>query len=225
MDLQFLTNTPLFQGIGPEELSEMLTCLQGEARRYERGAQICRAGEPIHSMGLLLQGSVSIENVDVWGNRSILDRLEPGQVFGETYACLPGEPMMVSVVAEEPCEVLFLSVGRLLHLCPNTCGHHSRLIANLLSISARKNLTLSRRIFHTSSKTIRGRLLSYLSFQAARTGSCTFDIPFSRQQLADYLQVDRSALSNELSKMQREGLLQVRRSHFTLTQSGRDHLL
>lgn len=164
----------------------------------------------------MLSGSVSIENDDVWGNKSILDKVGPGQVFAETYACVPGEPLMVSVVAAEDTEILFLDVSRALDGCSNACGSQSRLLRNLLSISARKNLHLSRRIFHTSSKSIRGRLLSYLSFQAAQHGSNDFEISFNRQQLADYLSVDRSAMSNELSKMQRDGLLTVNRSHFTI---------
>ena len=124
--------------------------------------------------------------------------------------------VMISVVAAEACDILFLDVGRMLQVCPNSCGFHNKLIRNLLSIASQKNLTLSRRIFHTSSKTIRGRLLSYLSFQSVKHGSREFEIPFNRQQLADYLSVDRSAMSNELSKMQREGLLTVDRSHFIL---------
>ena len=123
---------------------------------------------------------------------------------------------MVNVVAAEPAQILFLNVGRVLHACSNACGHHTALIHNLLTLSAQKNLNLSRKIFHTSPKTIRGRLLSYLSYQSMRSGSSTFTIPFNRQQLADYLNVDRSALSNELSKMQRDGLIQVERNHFTL---------
>lgn len=123
---------------------------------------------------------------------------------------------MVSVVAAEPSQILFLEVERVLHTCPDACRYHTRLIENLLRISARKNLNLSRRIFHTSAKTIRGRLLSFLSYRAAQSQEEWFTIPFNRQQLADYLGVDRSALSNELSKMQREGLLQVEKNQFRL---------
>lgn len=118
----------------------------------------------------------------MWGNKSILDKVGPGQVFAESYACVPGEPLMVSVVAADTTEILFLDISRVLHICSNTCVFHSKLIGNLLFISSQKNLNLSRRIFHTSSKSIRGRLLSYLSFQATQHGSCDFEIPFNRQQ-------------------------------------------
>lgn len=216
MDYIFLSHTILFRNTSPEEIRAMLNCLSAERRKYQRGKVIYHTGDIINSIGLVLSGSVSIENNDVWGNKSILDKAGPGQVFAESYACVPGEPLMVSVVAVEATEILFLDISRVLHTCSNVCGFHSKLIWNLLSISSQKNLNLSRKIFHTSSKSIRGRLLSYLSFQATLHGSHNFEIPFNRQQLADYLSVDRSAMSNELSKMQRDGLLRVERNHFTL---------
>lgn len=216
MDYIFLSNTILFRGALPEEIQTMLDCLGAEKRTYQRGEVVYHAGDSTNFMGLVLSGSVSIENDDVWGNKSILDKVGPGQVFAESYACVPGEPLMVSVVAADAVEILFLDISRVLRICSNACGFHSRLVGNLLFISSQKNLNLSRRIFHTSSKSIRGRLLSYLSFQATQHGSRDFEISFNRQQLADYLSVDRSAMSNELSKMQRDGLLKVDRSHFTL---------
>ena len=224
MDYLFLANTMIFQGITPDEIKAMLGCLQAERKTYEKGEMIYRMGDVIPAMGLVLSGRVSIENDDIWGNKSILDTASSGQFFAETYACVPSEPMMVSVVASEKTEVLLLNVSRILQVCSNNCSHHNKIIHNLLSISARKNLNLSRRIFHTSSKSIRGRLLSYLSYQAMKHGSREFDIPFSRQQLADYLSVDRSALSNELSKMQKEGLLSVNRSHFVLLENLEDEI-
>lgn len=222
MDYLFLSKTILFQGTSPDEVKAMLGCLQAERKSYQKGDIIYRMGDPVPSMGLVLFGGVSIENDDIWGNKSILDTASAGQVFAETYACVPSEPMMVSVVASEKTEVLFLNVSRILQVCSNNCSHHNKIIRNLLAVSARKNLNLSRRIFHTSAKSIRGRLLSYLSHQAIRNGSREFDIPFSRQQLADYLSVDRSALSNELSKMQKDGLLKANRSHFILLETLED---
>ena len=217
MECYALSRTPLFLGAQPEEVAAMLSCLGAERRRYAKGDRIYRTGDVVTALGIVLSGGVLIENNDFWGNTTVLDRVEPGQIFAETYACSPGEPLMVDVEAAEPTEVLFLDVSRVLQTCPRACGHHSRLIRALLALSAQKNLDLSRKIFHTASKTIRGRLLSYLSYQARRSGSPSFTIPFNRQQLADYLNVERSALSNELSKMQRDGLLVVERNRFTLT--------
>ena len=217
MDVLFLSKTLLFRGTTPQEVQSILECLQAEKKHYQKSDVIYHAGDSVTSLGMVLSGSVSIENDDLWGNKSILDRIGPGQVFAETYACVSGEALMVSVVAAEASDILFMNVSRLLRICPHACEHHGKLIRNLLTISAQKNLNLSRRIFHTSSKSIRGRLLSYLSFQAVRQGRRDFTIPFNRQQLADYLSVDRSALSNELGKMQREGLLEVEKNRFRLS--------
>lgn len=214
-----LANTALFRGASPQEAEAMLNCLGAAERGYTKGEQIYHSGDYVTDLGMVLSGSVLIQTDDLWGNTTVLDRIGPGQIFAETYACVPGEPLMVDVVAAEGTQVLFLNVERVLRVCSHTCAHHSKLIRNLLLLSAQKNLNLSRKIFYTSSKTIRGRLLSYLSYQARRNGTPSFTIPFNRQQLADYLNVERSALSNELSKMQRDGLLVVEKNHFTLTRN------
>lgn len=212
-----LANTALFRGTSSLDAEAMLDCLGAMERGYAKGEQIYHSGDYVTDLGMVLSGSILIQTDDLWGNTTVLDKIGPGQIFAETYACVPGEPLMVDVVAAEESQVLFLNVERVLQVCPHTCAHHSKLIRNLLLLSAQKNLNLSRKIFHTASKTIRGRLLSYLSYQARRSGSPSFTVPFNRQQLADYLNVERSALSNELSKMQRDGLLVVERNRFTLT--------
>ena len=219
MNYKFLANTLLFRGVTPEEIERMIGCLEGHVKKYNKGETIYHSGEYIQKAGLVLSGSVHIENDDLWGNKTILAHVAAGQVFAETYVCVPGEPLMINVVAAEPVEILFLNLSKGIKTCAKNCDFHSRLIQNLLAISAQKNLNLSRRIFYTTSKSIRGRLLSYLSDQATRCGSLEFDIPFNRQQLADYLGVDRSAMSNELSKMQKEGILAVNKNHFRLKQA------
>lgn len=216
VDAVQLSKTALFRGAAPREVEEMLACLGGRRRSFAKGETIYHTGERVTALGLVLTGSVLIQSSDLWGNTTVLDSVGPGQIFAETYACAPEEPLMVDVVAAEPTQVLFLTVERVLTVCSHTCAHHARLVRNLLALSAQKNLNLSRKIFHTSARSIRGRLLSYLSEQAVRSGSRSFTIPYNRQQLADYLNVDRSALSNELGKMAREGLLRTERSRFTL---------
>ena len=216
MDSIFLSKSALFNGCSADEITNMLGCLNAECRSFNRGSIIYQAGEVVTSLGLVLKGSVYIESDDVWGNKSIIDKVAAGQVFAEAYACVSDTPLMINVVAAESCEILFLDINKVLNICSNACGHHAKLIRNLLAISAQKNLLLSRRMFHTSPKSIRGRLLSYLSFQSIQQNSREFVIPFNRQQLADYLNVDRSAMSNELSKMQKDGLLKCDRSHFIL---------
>lgn len=215
-EMQILSRSPLFLNVDESEVGDMLLCLGAEMRNYEKDEIIYRAGDTVTSLGVVLHGSVMIVNDDLWGNRSILDHVEPGQIFAETYACVPGEKLLVDVLAAETTDVLFLNVAKMLSQCSNSCGHHTKLIRSLLMISAQKNLRLSRRIFNTSSKSIRGRLLSYLSDQSVQNASDSFDIPFNRQQLADYLGVDRSALSAQLGKMQREGILEFKKNHFHL---------
>ena len=153
---------------------------------------------------------------DYWGNRNIRSRVAPGQVFAEAFACVPGAVMDVSVLTDEPSRVLWLNVGRILHTCPTACSHHSRMIRNLLSDLAANNLRANEKLTHISRRSTREKLLSYLSAEARRQGRADFSVPFNRQQLADYLSVERSAMSAELSRMQREGLLTVDKNSFSL---------
>ena len=203
MDISFLNKSLLFRGILASEIAEMQTCLHFREKEYKKAEVIYHAGDPVRDIGLILRGSVSIEHDDIWGNKSILDTVGPGQIFGEAYACVPDFPLPISVVAAADCSVLFIGMADILHFCSKACSYHSKLIRNLLMIAAQKNLNLSRRIFHTSAKSIRGRLLSYLSFQATSQGSYSFPIPFNRQQLADYLSVDRSAERRSFDRRQK----------------------
>ena len=215
-NIDFLMTTPLWKGLKEEEIEAILPCLRSEEKFIKKGEFVYRMGDPISSLGVLLQGKLSIEHDDLRGNKTILSMITPGNIFAETYACVPGEPLMVNIVAIEDSRILCLNMLHLLTTCERSCPHHNKLIRNLLAILAQKNLHLSRRSFHTAAKTIRARLLSYLSYEASRQGSLSFDIPFNRQQLADYLNLDRSALSNELSKMQKEQIIICHRNHFLL---------
>lgn len=206
----------LFQGLTEADLAQMEHCHCLRRKCFARRESIFRAGETVHEIGIVLRGTVHIESIDLWGNRSILSEVCKGQAFAETYAFC-GEPLMVDAVAAEECEVLFLDVAAL--SCPHAeHAWQEQLLRNLLRISMRKNLGLSRRIFCTTPKTVRGRLLTYLSGQAVQAGSMEFDLSFNRQQLADYLNLDRSALSKELGRMRDDGLLTFDRSHIVLKQ-------
>ncbi len=213
---EFLANTALFKGSKPEEIAAMLGCLDAREKQFKEDEYIHHMGDVIKTVGLVLSGSVRIENVDAWGNVSVMGAAGPGSMFGEAYAAVPNEAMMVNVVAAEDCTILFLNVAKVLATCPHACPHHARTSTNMTAIIARHSLALSRRIFHVAPKTIRGKVLAYLSDESERAGSREFTIPFDRQQLADYLGVDRSALSTELSRMQKAGLIETRRSHFVL---------
>jgi len=216
---EILQRSMLFRGLTGDEISAALDFLHAEVRKYKKGAGILHAGLTTDRMGLVLEGSVTIENNDMWGNRTILSHVGKGQFFAETYAYLPDEPLLVDVVANENCRILFLRTGSLHGSSYLSAPWLMAFVSNLLRISAHKNLTLSGRSFHTAPKTIRGRVMSYLNTVSLQMGSHEFDIPFDRQQLADYLNLERSALSKELGKMRRDGLISVRKNHFILHHS------
>ena len=211
-----LRSSPLFSGISGEELAAMLSCLQAETKEFPRDAFVLRAGDTAESIGLVLSGSVLVLQEDVWGNRNILSKAGPGQTFAAAFACSPSARLNASVLAETPVTAIFLNVKRILNVCPSACVHHNRIIRNLLGELAEKNLRFSEKLAHMGHRTTRSKLMSYLSAEAQRLGRTEFDIPFSRQQLADYLGVERSGLSLELGKMRDEGLLDFRKSHFVL---------
>ena len=206
----------LFSGVSERELEAMLACLRPETKDYPKDAFVLRAGDTAEAVGLVLSGTILMLQEDVWGNRNILSKAGPGQIFAAAYACAPGSVLNVSVLAETPVTVLFLNVGRVLTLCPAACAHHSRLIRNLLGELAGKNLRLGEKLTHMGQRTTRAKIMSYLSAEAQRLGTYELDIPFSRQQLADYLGVERSGLSLELGKMKQDGLLEFHKNHFEL---------
>ncbi len=216
MNYKWISDTALFRGMNEEEIHHALEELMVEEKQYGKGDVLLRAGSCTRQMGLVLEGSVTIESNDVWGNRTILSHVPAGETFAESYALLPGEPMMVDVTANESSRVLFIRTDRLILFPSVRSSWTEKMLMNMLMISAHKNLHMASRSFHTSPKTIRGRLLSFLNSVALRTGRKEFDIPFDRQQLADYLNLDRSALSKELGQMQREGYFVCRKSHFKL---------
>ena len=209
--LSVICASRLFSGVDPDRAALLLPRLSPRFTDYGRGDYILHAGEPVSSLGLVLSGRVLVVKEDFWGGRNLLSSLGPGQCFAETFACVPGSVLGVSVVADAPCRILFLSAREML-----SSPDHSPLVRNLLTDMAGKNLGFTEKLTHLGQRTTRNKLLSYLSAQAQRSGKTEFDIPFSRQQLADYLLVDRSGLSAELCRMRDEGLLEFHKNHFIL---------
>ncbi len=214
-----LSRSELFAAMSPQEIETLLGCLSARERHYQKDEIILLEGAPTEHLGVVLSGSVVIEMGDAWGNHSILGAIGPGGTFAEAYACAPEEPMLVTVSAAQSCSVLLVNAGRVLSTCPRQCPQHSLLIRNLLTLTARKNIQLSRRMQYTAPKTIRGRLMSYFSECAKRAGGPDFTLPFNRQQLADYLSVDRSALCTELGKMQKDGLIRYEKNRIEICSS------
>jgi CRP-like cAMP-binding protein len=215
MNLEDIEKSRLFQGMTAEELSSCLGSLDAQEKKYRKDEIILRSGEQTSNIGMVLSGSVTIESNDVWGNCTVLSHVGKNQYFAETYALL-GEVLLVDVRANEDCTILFCNIKNLLDNNKKSSPWKEKLLKNILIISSQKNLVLSGRSFHTSPKSCRGRLLSYLNATALQKGSREFDIPFNRQQLADYLNLERTNMSKELSHMQDEGLIEYRKSHFKL---------
>ncbi len=211
-----LQTSPLFSAMDLAEREAMLERLGGKVVSYRKGAFLLREGEPVTALGVLLEGGALIVQEDFWGNRSVMAAVEPGATFGETFACAPGSVSTVSVQASLPSRILYLDLRRALVPADGPCPWRDKLIALLLSDLAEKNLRLNRRLTHMGRRTTRDKVLSYLSLRAKEVGRADFFIPFSRQQLADYLAVDRSGLSAELSRLKAQGLLDYRRNRFVL---------
>ena len=214
MEIRDLPHTPLFAGLDAAELDKALEGLNARRRSFAKGEVLLEAGSRGVPMGLVLAGRVHMEHLDLWGSKTLLGRAAAGDLFAETYACMPEEAMSVSAVAAENGEALFLSPALL--LAPGCEPWRRKITQNLLRIMARKNMNLARRSLYTAPKTIRGRVTAYFSTLAVQNGTLEFELPFDRQQLADHLGVDRSALSSTLSQMQREGLLTIDRRRVCL---------
>ena len=211
-----LRECPLFDQIGDENLDEMLGCLGAKKCSYKKGDTVLAEGDKAKYLGIVLKGSVQLVRVDYYGNRSILTSIEPPQLFGEAFACAGLDSVPVDVVAAEDTDILLTDAMHIARPCENACAFHRQMTLNLLQIVARKNLVLHRKIEITSKRSTREKLMTYLLLQAKKAGSSTFTIPYDRQELADYLGVERSGLSTEIGKLRNEKVLECRRSTFTL---------
>ena len=211
-----LRRAALFRGMKEEELFGLLDCMGGALRRFPKGTAVLRAGDPATHLGVVLAGKVQVSRVRPDGQRLVLGEMGPGRLFAESYACAGAESLPVTVIAMADTAALLLDCRRLSAPCAAACGAHGTLIRNLLGVLAEKNLLLAGKLDHLSGRTIRERLLSYLEEEAARTGRTTVTVPFDRQALADYLCVDRSALSRTIGQLRREGVLEADRRKFRL---------
>jgi len=214
--LEILKKCPLFDKIDDESLVRMLTCLGGRVVSFDKKYTVFAEGARAKYIGILLSGSVQIIQVDYYGNRNILSVIRAGEVFAEAFACAEVDSLPVTVIADEPSEVMLIDSSHILHTCSNNCGFHQQLIYNLMKDLASKTIMFHQRIEITSKRTTREKLLSYLNMQSKSAGSREFVIPFDRQELADYLEVDRSGLSVEIGKLRREGIIENKKNHFVI---------
>lgn len=206
----------LFADIPDTERESLLTCLSATQRVYRNGEYIFMAGARPVSVGVVLSGGAWVLQDDFWGHRKILSRIHPGGLLGEAFSCAGKDTFPFSVAAAENSEVLLIDFPRIVTTCSIPCISHARLITNLLRLLAEKNIQLTRQMEHISRRTTRDKLLSYLSSQARLSGKNQIEIPLNRQELADYLCVDRCALSRELGQLREEGLFIFEKNHFEL---------
>ncbi len=214
--IKLLSRHPLFHNIDEPHIQRLFQCVIPRKKTYAKGEILFHRGEVLEELGLVLSGGVHIVKEDYWGNQGILAKLGPNELFGETYAFLPEEPLGVSVIAASDTSVIFLNIKEMTTTCSHQCPFHTQLIENLLSIFAKKNLMLVNKMEHITQRSTREKLLSYLSAQSLKTQSSSFTIPFNRQELADYLSVERSAMSSALGKLRDEKILSFHKNQFKL---------
>jgi len=219
--LPVLEKSALFSGIDPADLPGLLSCIESREVGFQREDVLLQRGDVTERLGLVLAGTVHILREDFWGNRSIVGLAGPGEIFAESYA-LTGAPLGVSVQAASDGAALLLRAGKMISGCTQVCAFHERLSQNLLNLLAKKNLMLTENMRHVTQRTTREKLMSYLSAQALRAESDTFDIPLNRQQLADFLAVERSAMSAALGRLRDAGALEFHKNHFRLLRREED---
>lgn len=211
-----LKRTQLFSGVGEEEIGAMLNCLQAKLCTYKKGEYVLRQGEHLDKILVLVGGKLHIQRDDYWGNRSIINMVSIGEMFGEAYVAPESGTLMNDVLAVEDSAVIFFDVKRIITVCSAACRFHSMVVQNLFFAISDKNRKLVQKLTFMTKRTTREKLIAYLSEESKRQNSSEFSIPFNRQQLADYLSVDRSAMSNELCKMRDEGLIEFEKNYFKL---------
>ncbi len=213
---KILRKCSLFSGIKDDDLILMLDCLNAEIIDYKKKETVIADGQTVKKIGIMLSGSAQIIQVDYFGNRSIVSGISPSDMFAESFACAGVTSIPVTVIANEDCKVMFIDCFSVLNSCGNACDFHRQIVYNLMKEIATKNIMFHQKIEITSKRTTREKLMTYLMMQAKKNSSSSFDIPFDRQELADYLEVDRSGLSAEISKLRHEGIIESRKNHFKL---------
>ena len=214
--LSVLKKCPLFFDITGDNIITMLDCLEARTDIFDKNYTILSEGSPAKYIGIVLLGSVQITRTDYYGNRSILGNLCEGELFAEAFACMQMTSMPVSVIANETSTIMFIDCNHILHTCQNGCPFHQQLVYNLMKVLAAKTVMFQQKIEVTSKRTTREKLLAYLTICAKKNNKNSFKISFNRQELADYLEVDRSGLSAEISKLRKDGILECRRNYFKL---------
>ncbi|MGN0452428.1 MAG: Crp/Fnr family transcriptional regulator [Ruminococcus sp.] len=214
--VSILKRTQLFAGVGNDDIISLLSCLGARLHTYKKGEYVLRQGEHLSDIIVLVEGNLHIQKDDYWGNRSILGQISVGEMFGEAYIAPESGALLNDVVTVADSTVIFFDVKKIITTCSSACRFHTMVVQNMFFAISEKNRKLVQKLGHMSKRSTREKLISFLSEEAKQHNSSYFTIPFNRQQLADFLSVDRSAMSNELCKMRDEGLLEFEKNTFRL---------
>ena len=215
-NLKTLMRTSLFQGVEEIDLEAMLSCLGATERKYRKNDVILLAGTKVTSVGILIEGNAQITRDDAEGNRAILSELEKADLFAEAYVAAGAAEIPVTVIATDHCRIVWIPFSKIIGTCSTACSFHRTLVQNMMRVIATKNILMNEKMRILSCKTTKEKLMTYLADYSERIGKNKFKIPFSRNELADFLSVDRSAMSRELSKLKAEGHLDYHKNEFEL---------
>lgn len=216
MQTEILSSSPLFENISEPEFRSMLGCVGYRTETYDKGGIIILESDSVKRVGVVISGAVHMVKEDIWGNNTLVAHIGVGEIFGETFVFGSIDRSAVTFTAAENSEIAFLNFDKVVHSCGQSCPHHRKLADNMIHMIADKNLRLMEKIEITSKKTLREKILSYLSVQSQRCGKTYFEIPLGRVELANYLCADRSALTRELNTMRDEGIIDFDKNTFRI---------
>nr|WP_317357623.1 Crp/Fnr family transcriptional regulator [uncultured Tyzzerella sp.] len=213
--IKIIKNSKLFFNISEDEIKLILNHLLLHIKDYKKGQYIFNIGDKINGLGLVVSGLVHIEKEDFFGNRSIICQVCENDIFGASYY-YDEEPLPNNILAATNTTIMFLDIKKSLNLQNHCCDKNLKVMDNFIKIMLKKNKDINKKLDHISQRNIRNKILSFLYDQSLKNNSNSFYISFNRQQLADYLCIDRSALSSELSKMRKENLINFTKNYFQL---------
>jgi CRP-like cAMP-binding protein len=217
-DIEYINNlkrSKIFQNIADNDIRKLLPCLKASVKKFKKNQIIFHQGDFIEKVGIILYGELKIEKIDFWGNSSILKILTNYEMFGEIYA-FEKQPLEVSIISNTDSEILFINFNKIISPCESACTFHTQLIINLLKIFANKTAAMNKKIEILSKRSIEDKLLTYLKSISLKTKNNEFSIPYNRQELADFLGVNRSALSKELIRLEKDGIIKYHKNNFKL---------
>lgn len=210
--IETVAQSPLMAGI--TNVKKMLDCFGAKKRKFPKDAEIVGYGDDA-AIVIITKGSAYAVNEDYFGNRNIINLIDTKNQYGVAFV-YSGHAVTTRLIAAETCEAVIINGERLHKACENNCADHTTFLYNALTVVSRASVNYLEKIEHLSRRSLRDKIMSFLIAQSIKCSSNEFCIPFSRQELADYLAADRSALSAELSRMKADGIIDYNMRCFKL---------